>query len=87
MRLLIAKEVKVGDFVNVQAEAFVTGPQPQDRQLLIALAIPTQPHGMELGAVLGIAREEYNGGTRATLNNARSSIEQRRGRPYSKVLW
>ena len=40
-------------FVSVQAEVFVTGPQPQDRQLV--LVIPTQPFDMELGATVGIA--------------------------------
>ena len=50
----LAKEVKVGGFVSVQKEAFVTGPQPQDRQLV--LVIPTQPYDMELGAELGVAR-------------------------------
>lgn len=50
----LAKEVKVGGFVSVQTEAFVMGPQPQDRQLV--LVIPTQLYDMELGAELGIAR-------------------------------
>ena len=36
----LANEVKVRGFVGVQREAFATGPQPQDRQLV--LVIPTQ---------------------------------------------
>ena len=50
----IAKEVKVEVFGSVQMEKFVTGLQPQYRQLV--LVIPTQPYDMELGSELGIAR-------------------------------
>lgn len=50
----LAKEVRVEGFVSVQTEAFVTGPQPQDRQLV--LAIPTQTYDMGLGAELEVAR-------------------------------
>ena len=50
----LAKEVKVGGFVSVQTEVFVTDPQPQDRQLV--LVRPTKPYDMELGAELRIAR-------------------------------
>ena len=50
----LANEVEVGGFVSVQTEAFVTGPQPQDRQLVVVIL--TQPHGMKLGVEVGIAR-------------------------------
>ena len=50
----LAKDVKVGGFVSVQTEVFVTDPQPQDRQLV--LVRPTKPYDMELGAELRIAR-------------------------------
>ena len=52
--LRMAKTVKVEGFVSVQTEAYVKGPQPQDRQLV--LVVPTQSYDMEQGAELGIAR-------------------------------
>ena len=50
----LAKDVKVGGFVSVQTEVFVTDPQTHDRQLV--LVIPTKPYEMKLGAELRIAR-------------------------------
>lgn len=43
-----------GGVISVQTEAYVKGPQHQDRQPV--LVVPTQPYDMELGTELGIAR-------------------------------
>ena len=70
-----SKEVKVGGFVSMQKEAFVTGPKPQDRQLV--QVITTQPYDRELGAELGITRGVQWWYPGKTLYNARSSIERK----------
>lgn len=53
-KLYNEKQVVVEGFVSLQIPAFVKGPQPQERQLV--LINPTKTYDLEHGADLGIAR-------------------------------
>ena len=88
-KVRLVDDVTIEGFVGVAVEGFVTGPQPQDRQLVIIQ--PLDKYDMETGAEVGVARgvQWWEPGTPVyckIVNRSNTRGKVLRGHPIARMI-